>query len=482
MGWQILGADGVTLLKVDATPGAARTILYDAAGNPAIVQDNSVKGTNQGFVPIAGLDGGKIIRSARVGEYGTQRTTSESMLFHDAFEGAVVNTMWTQSVTTQTIAQATGVLTLNNSNITTVNTDAIVTCTRQFPKYPRQPLYGRWRARITANVGANHSLVEMGFGAPAGVTAIINNGAFFRWTAAGTLVAVVSYNGTETVSGTLVAQGAISTANYYYYDIVIDDDFARFIVSDAAGTPIVDTQLSIALASAFTMAVSHIPSFARTYVDATGGGTAVQLLLAAHTVQMLDAAVNVPWTDQLAGVGRQAMINPATYAQTTQLAAGAAPAAFTPSNSAGGNAFLGGEALANATAASENLLSVFAFVVPSPYTLFVRGIFVAIPINTVAAIATTATYMQWFLIANCASGNISTGGGQRMEIPNAAFTGAVGLAAGLALSGVNAYFPMGVPVRCDPGTTLHIGYKMITGTATATEVYRCNVSVDGYYQ
>lgn len=466
---------------VDATPKALRTILYDANGNPAVVAGNTAVPANQGFQSSAGLDGGKILRAIRVGEHGTQRVTSESLLFHDAFEGSTINTMWTQSLTTQTAVQTTGVLVLNNSNITTLNTDSIITCTRQFPKYPRQPLYARFRALITANVGANHSLVEMGFGAPAGVTQIISNGAFFRWAADGTLKAVLSYNGTEQVTQVL-AQGVINTSNYYFYDVIVDDDFARFLVSDANGTPIVDQQIPLSLTVPFTLAVSHIPTFARTYVDTTGGGTAVQLKLSAHTVQMLDAQVSVPWPDQLAGAGRQALINPATYAQNPQLASGAAPAAFTPSNTAGGNAFLGGEALCNATATSENLLSVFAFVVPSPYTFFLTDIFVGVPLNTVAAITTTATTMEWFLIANCATGNISTGGGQRMVIPNSFYTGIVTLAAGLLLSGTPAMYAPRTPIRCDPGTTLHIGYKMITGAATATEVYRTNVAVGGYFQ
>lgn len=481
MGVIIIGAGTGTGQEVETTSKAARALLYDPAGNPLIVQGNAAAAGTQGYLPTSGLDGGKILRAQRVGEYGTHRTTSEQLLFVDPLEGATVNNLWTQSTTTQTIVQATGVLTLNNSNITTLNTDAIITSVRQYPKYSRQPLYCRFRALITANVAGNHSLVEMGFGAPAGVTAIVNNGAFFRWAADGTLKAVLSYNGTEQVTQVL-AQGVIATTSYYYYDVIVDDDFARFIVADSNGTPIVDTQISLSLTVPFTFAVSHIPSFARTYVDAAGGGTSVQLKISAHTVQYIDALNNAPLADQLAGVGKQAIIHPTTYAQTTQLASGAAPAAFTPSNTAGGNAFLGGEALCNATATSENLLSVFAFPIPAPYAFFLTDIFVGTPLNTVVAVATTATVLEWFLIANCATGNISTGGGQRMTIPNAVYTAAVALAANSLFTGSPAYYAPRTPILCLPGTTLHIGYKVILGTATATEVYRNNVTVGGYFQ
>jgi hypothetical protein len=480
MGLIIIGSSTGTGQEVDTTPKAARAILYDSNGNPLVLADKTQQATNQGFLPVAGLDGGSIVRAVRIGEYSSLRTTSEQLLFQDAFEGSTINTFWTQSLTTMTAVQATGVLTLNNSAITTLNTDAIITSQRQYPKYARQPIYCRFRANISANTAGNHTLVELGIGAPAGVTAIISNGAFFRWRADGTLAVVVSYNGTEVVTQ-VINQGVISTANYYYYDVIIDDDFARFVVSDAAGVPIVDKQVSIALTSPYQWAVSHLPSFARVYVDATGGGTAVQLKLSAHSVNVMDAQNNMPWADQAAMCLRSANINPTTYAQNAQLASAAAPAAFTPSNTAGGNAFLGGEALCNATATAESLLSVFAFVVPSPYTFMLTDIFVGTPLNTVVAVATTATVLEWALVANCASGNINTGGGQRMTIPNAVFTAAVALAANALFSGSPAYYAPRTPIPCLPGTTLHIAYKVILGTATATEVYRNNVTVGGYF-
>lgn len=481
-GFQILGEDGATNLSVEAASKAARTLLYDASGNPIPLKDKSATaGANQRFMPISGLDGGIINRACRVGEYGTQRVTSESLLYHDAFESATINTWWTQALTTMTAVQATGVLTLNNGSITTLNTNAIVTSLKQFPKYPRQPIYARFRALITANVAGNHTLVEMGFGAPAGVTAIINNGAFFRWKADGTLVAVVSYNGTETISATLLAQGVISTANYYYYDVIVDDDFARFIVSDANGTPVVDTQLSIAVTSPFTFAVSHTPSFARVYVDATGGGTVIQLKIAAHTVQMMDALNNAPWEQQLGGTGRQASMSPTTYAQITTLANGAAPGTTTPTNTTATITTLGGEFACAATAASENVLSVFGFTVLSPYSLIVRSIFIPSPVVQGAAVV-TVPLLEWFLAYNASSANLSTATGL-IRVPLPGFQTTIAAAAiGALFTGESIKWTPQVPICCLPGTFLHIGYKSITGAATASLVYRGQVVVDGYFQ
>jgi len=467
-------AADATSLVISTSSWEAGVAGSNSASNGANILQGGISGT-----PILGLDGGQIMRIARIGEYGTQRTTSEIQLWQDAFETATINVFWTQSLTTMTAVQATGVLTLNNASITTLNTAAILTSQRLFPKYPRQPLFGRWRGLVSANVAANRTLVEMGFGIATGVTAAVTNGAFFRWTAAGNLVAVLSYGATETVSATLIAQGdsRFSVTSYFYYDVIIDDDFVRFIMADASGVPIVDFQMMIALTSPYASSTSHYASFARVYVDAVGGGTAVQLKLAAHVVQILDASMNMAWHEQASLSMREANIAPTTYVLSAQLAAGAAPAAFTPSNTVAGNAFLGGEALCNATATSENLLSVFAYLVLTPYTFLLDNIFIATPLNTVVAVATTAIVHEWFLITNCATGNISTGGGQRRSL--GIFTAAIALAANALFTGNPIALSFPTPLVCLPGTTLHIGYKVILGTATATEVFRQNVVIGG---
>jgi hypothetical protein len=464
-------------LPVAADPASVVSISPNSI---AVTDRAAITAGAQQAAIIAGVDGFNLARIARVGEYGTQRITSEVLLWHDAFEGATVNAFWTQSTTTQTIAQATGVLTLNNSNITTLSTDAIITSIRQAPKYPRNPIYARFRANITANVAANHTLVELGFGAPSGVTAVINNGAFFRWRVDGTLAVVLSYNGTEQVTQVL-AQGVISTTNYYDYDIIIDDDFARFIVSNASGTPVVDTQVSITLTVPFTLAVSHIPTFARTYVDATGGGTAIQCKISAHTVQVIDGQMTKPWEQQLVSVMRHASINPTSYVSTPNLANGTAPSTQTPSNTASAYTTLGGEYAAAATAASENILSVFGFTIPSPYTFYLRGIYIPLPVVQGTAVVTTPL-LQWFIAPNASSTNLSTATGlQRIALPGMMNTAST-VTAGTFFLGQSISWIPNTPIACLPGTVLHIGYKSITGAATVSLVYRGSVYVDGFFE
>jgi hypothetical protein len=480
MGIQIAGFTVANIAEVDATSKALRVIQYDSNGNVQAPVTGATANSTLGYQPVSGLDGGKIIRAMRVGEHGTQKVTSEVLMWHDAFESATINAFWTQSLTTMTAVQATGVLTLNNSGITTLNTAAIITSLRQSPKYPRQPLFARFRANISANVAGNHTLVEMGFGAPVGVTAIINNGAFFRWRTDGTLAAVISYNGTEHVTQVL-AQGVISTANYYYYDIIVDDDFVRFIVTDAAGIPIVDQQISTLLTSPNVWAVSHLPTFARVYVDSVGGGTAVKLLLAAHSVQILDSLMTKPWPDQMVATMRHASINPTTYAQTCTLANAGVPAAVTPSNTTVTNATLGGEFNCLATAGGETILSVFGFTIPTPYTFYLKGLYISLPLVQGAAVV-TATVLEWFVAPNASSTNLSTATGlQRIPIGNFMLA-AGGAAIGTTFTGTPIIWTPKVPIACLPGTILHIGYKSITGAATASLAYRGICTVDGHFE
>ena len=476
--------DGTNVAAVKAASTAPvvadpALVVATSPNSPQLSQDRATVtlGSKYGE-QMVGVDN-NVARLVRVGSWGELRTASATLLWHDAFEVANINAWWTQLLTTMTAVQATGVLTLNNSSITTLNTAAIVISKRQFAKVPKTPLVCRYNARITANVAGNRTLVEMGFGTPGGITAIISDGAFFRWRADGTLAVCLSYNGTEQVTQVL-AQGIVNTLNYYAYEIIADDLYVRFIVSDSAGTPIVDTQLAMTASVPALWSVSHLPTFARVYVDATGGGTAIQLKIAAHSVQMLDEMTNTSWGEQLASVGRTATQHPQTQAQTPQMANAAAPGSATPSNTASAYATLGGEYAAAATLGGESVLSLFGYTVPAPYTLYVRAIHIPKPVVQGATIA-TVPLLQWFVAYNASSTNLSTATGViRVPLPGMMNTAAAA-AAGTLFLGDSIIWTPPTPIVCLPGTVLHIGYKSITGAATASLVYRGSVFVDGYF-
>lgn len=469
-----VAADPAVVVALSPNSSASKLTAIGAAAAGAAVSGNPVL--------VAGLEAGATARTIRVGEHGNVKTTSDVLLWHDALEGTTVNTFLTQSTTTQTIAQTTGVLTLNNSGITTLNTDSIITSQRQFAKLPKGTLHWFMRANISANAAANHTLVEMGLGAPSGVTAALTNGAFFRWTAAGVLNGVISFNGTEQ-STQILAQGVITTTSYYRYDIFVEDDFVRFIITDSAGVPVGEARVQLTLTVASPFAVSHVPSFARVYVDATGGGTAIKLAISEHAVYLLDVLAHKPWQQQMSATMRHATINPTTYAQTGSSMT-AAPATETPSNTVGGYNALGGDFATALTTASENPLSVFGFQIPSPYTFYITQIIFSIPFVTTAISVTGIPIIEWMGIANCASANISTGGGQRFPLGlNMVYSSATAAIGTFLTSEGSLMFNPDVPIACLPGTFLHIAYKVfITSAITTAGVTRGSVYIDGYFE
>jgi len=480
MGIQIAGFTVGNIAEVDATPKALRTIPYGASGALLCPANGAAVTSTQGYMLNAGLHGGKEVQALRCSETGVTRTTSETLLWHDAFELAVINLFWTQSLATMTAVQAAGLLTLNNSAITTLNTDAIITSLRQFPRYPRNPLFIRWRMRLTNNAAANHTLVELGLGAPVGVTVLITNGFFFRWRADGALEGVISFNGTEQTT-LLLAQGVINTANYYYYDIVVFDDYVQFTVTDSSNIPVADTIVYQTVTQPSLAPVSHHPSFCRVYVDTVGGGTAVQALISAHQVQILDGLTQKPWEDQMASAMRHASIDPTTYLQTTRLANAGVTAAVTPTNTTVTTATLGGEYNNLATVGAETLMSIFGFTIPSPYSFFLKGVYIEAPIVQGAAVV-TAAILQWFVAPNAVA-NLSTAPTNMQRIPLAGYHLAAAAAAiGAQFTGGKIAVQFRTPIVCLAGTVLHIGYKSITGAATALLAYRGQCFVDGYFE
>jgi hypothetical protein len=477
------GTGGATVLTIDdGGELGARVTLYDPAGNVIVVQGNQPAATTQRYLPVSGLDAGTLLRAVRVSEYGTRRDTSEVTLYQDAVEGATVNTGWTQSTGTATIAQTTGVLTLNNSAVTGAGNYAIVTSTRQFPKYPRQPLYLRFRASLSADVPTNHTVVEMGLGSPSGATPVTANATLYRLQTDGSLWAVLACGGTEQTLRLLAPSSLVATS-YYYFDLIVDNDFVRFIVSDANQVPIVDQQLSMSLTNPYLWTVSHLPSYARVYVDAVGGGTAIKLNLSAHSVQLLDAQLTRPWAEIQGATQRSLIQGPTSYAQLPLLSS-AAPVAFTPTNGANAtNTTLGGEYIGTMTANSENLLSLFAFTIPTPYTLYLRGVYWAVPfVSTVFSIATNPPFIWPFIIANASSNNIGTATGSLAIAMGQMWTATITAAVGTRLTGTDIAWKPQSPIACQPGTVLHLGWKNLNAGAVTTGAVRGYVLVDGYFE
>ncbi len=439
----------------------------------AIADKSAMTAGTQIGIPHIGQSYG-VGRIQRLTRLGHTNPGYQTLLAIDPIEGATVNSwLWTQSTTTMTIAQTGGLMTLNNSAITTLSTDAIITTNKQFPLANQAPIGCSFKALVTQ--GTN-SWNEMGFGAPAGTTAVISNGAFFRITTSGTIFAVTSTGGTETVSASL---GTIVATSYYLFYVVIEDGGARFIIESETGIPLVDYFASLTLATpSVSSAVSHVPAFSRVYITSTAASTAPQTKIASFQAWQYEVNTNRPWSEQLGSAGRQSNISPTAYTQTYNSSLTASPTAVTPTNgTASFAAKLGGDYDLIMTATSGNILSVFSYQVPSPYALIITEIFMPPPVVTVA-FTTTATAQSWYLIlANNATLSSST---NTYIHPLGTFGVAASAAVGVVFNGQPLQISLKTPITVQPGVYVFIGVRILSGVATGN--YTGTVLINGYFE
>jgi hypothetical protein len=471
----LIGGTSGASVDSDATPRALRNILYDANGNVLSRQDQSTLPNPASGIPMLGKNRNTIARIPRTGMIGSLGILDDEWLLYDPIEGAAVNTnIWTQSTSTMTIAQATHAITLNSgAGTTTAGAFAIHTSNRQFLKVPGSPI--AFRARLRHNWFAN-SVGEWGFGAPSGVTAVVNDGAFFRKTTAGQLQAVVSFNGTETTQNL----GAINTTDFYFYEVMVEDDFVHFVVIDSTGTIVSDVIQNIGVSTqAFILSVTHIAAFFRNYNN-TAPATAPTVVIGAVSVMNRDIASNKSWGEQLASLTKNAITSPTTFAQLANWTNSTAPASATLSNTAAGYTTLGGLWQFAAVAGTATDFALFGFTNPTPYQLAIT----AIKIDTVvtgAAIATTATILQWGVAVNSSAVSLATAG---TYPPMRVAIGVQGFIVGNAIgtSPPTVIYTPGTPLIVEPGRFLHIILTIPVGTATAAQVIRGTCMIDGHFE
>lgn len=478
----VVATGGMGLIRVrmfSYTSGTANvTLRASTINDPSLASFTStINGPSPPLVAVtAGLTGYQglitgIARPTRSDRAGTTRAGFDTLLAHDSIEGTTVNSwLWTQSTTTMTIAQALGVLTLNNGGSIASTVDAILTTTRQFPLYNHGVL--KFCMKANAVPGPTNAFIELGIGAPSGTTATINNGAFFRLNGT-SLRTVTSFNGTEnSVTQSFVT---IAAGEYYLFCIYVQDDYAHFIVEDASGSPILDTYVQFPTNVPGPAAVSHLPAFARIY-NSAAVASAPKLNIGSYDTFMLDLDMEKPWSHQMAATGRTANINPLTFGQTAFLSASAAPATATPANNTCAYATLGGEFILNGTASSENLLGVFGFQAPAPYTLHVTDISLPQPFVT-TALGATVNIQEWALMV-ASSNNPSSATGQRQVL--GMFSAAASSVAGTVFNGLPIDMDLGTPIVVLPGQWLLLLVKVISGAASG--VYRGSVNIGGYYE
>jgi hypothetical protein len=408
------------------------------------------------------------------------RVGMDSVLLSEAFLGTALNTaQWFQSLTTMTLTVSGGFARLNAGSSLTSGHLAILRSYRTFPLYGSFPTYFETTAVITG-VQAN-AVVEIGAGLVAGTSAP-TDGVFFRW-ASGEFRCVINNAGVETQSGVLTSP---SVNERHKYSIVVGQDGVEFWVDDVLQV-IIPTPAGLDSPTAS----NSQPMVYRVYNNNTVA-QAVQILVADCFATLGDTQTGKPWPHVLAGLGGGSYQGQTggTMGTTANYANSAAPASATgATNTTAGYATLGGQWQIAAPAGAETDLILFAFQVPaasnaiSGKNLYVTGIRID-AVNTGAAVATTATIMQWGLGVGATAVTMATAEGagtkasRRLTLGYQSFP--VGAAIGAQATPIDVNFD--APLFVEAGNYLHVLLKIPVGTATGSQILRGVVFVNGYFE
>jgi hypothetical protein len=445
-------------VSVDSTSNAAHVSLYDASGN--LVTGFFTKDPN-----------GNV---ALVTPPGRQRIGQDTIVLWDPVDGTALNTnIWASSTSTMTITQtiATGIL-LNAGASVATSVDAILNSIKIPARIGDFGMAVRFYAK-PLNMPEANAVGELGFGSVAGTSAP-TDGSFFRWTGAA-FQAVVNFNGTETTA-TLTTP----TSAYHHFEIwrVYNSTSIFFVDGTAVATLLAGTNPSQSTST-------RLPVFMRVYDTGSAPAAAAQLSIGAVTANQLDLDSNKTWGEQLTQFGRGSYQSPITaFLQTANHTNSTSPSSATLSNTAAGYTTLGGRWQFAAIAGAVTDYALFAFQVPAGYQLVVKQVNIS-SCNTGAADATTATVMDWFLGVNSSAVSLATTDSppaswapRRIPIGTQGYI--VGAAIGsCAMNVVQIFDP---PIVVDSQRFLHVGLQIPIGTATASEVFRGDVMIDGYFE
>ena len=460
---------------------------------------------NAGFVQLSTeVDSGSVTGTRTVLPPETSddfrlRVGMDQTLFNSSFEGTTVRTdTWVQSLSTMTVAQASGFLSLNSGNATANGNYAIVTTRRTIPLFGTFPTYIDLWVR-EGNPTASNAISEWGMGYAA-TTAAPTDGVFFRRNIAGTLKAVASFGGTETeitVDPTNVPArsgvGVYDATECNHYLIVIHNDIVNFWIND-----ILVASIGCPDANPSPAASGAQPIFARVYNSGVASaGRRVEIGFV--NASLGDQHNNKPWPHAMCGLGGGAYTTQqgSATAQTAQWANSAAPTAISsPSNTAVGGAgqghsTLGGIFILNAPASAETDYLLFAYTnatgsntVPGK-TLYVTGIRVGETFVTGAAVATTATILQYAVGVGGSAVSLattdSTTGIKPKIVPLGGQSFAIGAAIGAKEPGFQVDFSA-APLVVPQSTVLSLLVRVPVGTATASNTFRGTITVIGYFE
>ena len=408
----------------------------------------------------------------------------DSLLFHDMFNGAAINTsQWSTTLSTMTNTVSGGKSVLNAGSSVAAGTYAVVKSYRTVPVYSGfSTIFEAVIAYQASAPAIPNTVTEVGLGYVA-TTAAPTDGVFFRWNAAGNFICVVNFNGSETVSAALTPPPINdSTA----LKIVVGRLYVEFWMNEILQA-VIATPAGVGL----PVATQNLPISARAYNSSTPPVSAVQLALYSATVYICDLAMERSYEITSAGLGGGGYQGQTTQTMgsTANHTNSVAAVAATLSNTTAGYAKLGGRYLFTTVAGAVSDYALFAFQVPAAAantpgkTLYIRGVHIS-SMNIGAIVATTATVLQWAIGVGSTGVSLATGEAATTKAPRVLDLGLqsfpVGAAIGATCTDLDVQFPY--PLMCEAGNYVHIILTLPIGTATGSQQIQGTVMVNAIWE
>jgi hypothetical protein len=413
-----------------------------------------------------------------------QRVGIDSVLHQDNFNHATFNTsVYQGNTSTMTIVVASNVLSLNDGASVLSGAVARVNTYRSFPLYGTFPVYVECWAKWSL-APQNNNITEFGLGY-ATTTTTPTDGVYFKMNSSGILQGVVNYGGVETVAtGTMPI---VAANQVYHLLIVIQNDRAEFWVDGFLYASADRAASATGLVQALTL-----PLLIRHQNSNTTTG-AQKFQVSSISISNGDINTNKPVAhiQAMQGLGGYLVPHGTTAGFTQNYVNSTVPASATLSNTAAGYTTLGGQFQFAAVAGAETDYALFGYQVPTGSATIPARNFVITGVriftyNTVVAVATTPTIMQWCLgvgstavsLATADSATTGTRAPRRFALGVQSFI--VGAAVGQLAEPIDEEYA--APLLAEPGTFIHLILRMPVGTATATEVFRGIASISGYWE
>lgn len=431
-------------------------------------------------------------KSPEVSQDFRLRVGMDTILFADTFNATAQNTgNWKHAFTTMTMTQSAGFLNVNAAGTSTVSGNyAYLQTWRYFPLHGTAPLSVEFTGQFTAYPTANE-IYQMGVGVATAAADPVD-GVWFELTSAG-LYGVQRYNSGVATKLQLVSDvSTLSLNSNSKYVAVIGEREIEWWIDD-----VLYGESEIPNANGQPFMTTALPVFIQKYNSGTVGSSPNMIFKVGDvSVTLMDINANQTWANQMAscGLGMQGLNGGTMGSPQVQWSNTALPTAAAATNTTAAlGAFLGGIFQMNAPATSATDVIVASYQNPlggvnqTPRTMKLRGIKVDC-VNSVVAVATTASTfavaVAWggtaLTLAQTESASFATATAKARRIqPIGVIYFPVGAAVGQQADGIQ--FDFEAPLVINPGEYVQVVVKILSGTATATEVFQWIISPNLYH-